>query len=79
MGIFLRSSTPSINRDKSHSIYATAKYAMDSIARCIAKEVEDDEVCINTVTPAIIAFEMHKKFLEVYVEDSGKKNGLIQE
>ena len=39
--------------DKAHLAYSGSKAAMDASVRCIAKEVADKGICINTVAPAM--------------------------
>ena len=64
------SSCASLRGDKSKAIYSATKSAMDSAVRCIAKEVADKGICINTVAPAMTATELYHKFVEKYGEDS---------
>lgn len=64
------SSCASLRGDKSKAIYSSTKSAMDSAVRCIAKEVADKGICINTVAPAMTATELYHKFVEKYGEDS---------
>ena len=64
------SSCASLRGDKSKAIYSSTKSAMDSAVRCIAKEVADREICINTVAPAMTATELYQKFVDKYGEDS---------
>ncbi|MBQ6066471.1 MAG: SDR family oxidoreductase [Clostridia bacterium] len=64
------SSCASLRGDKSKSIYSSSKSAMDSAVRCMAKELAEKEICINTVAPAMTATELYAKFVEKYGEDS---------
>ena len=64
------SSCASLRGDKSKAVYSSTKSAMDSAVRCIAKEVADKGICINTVAPAMTATELYHKFVEKYGEDS---------
>ena len=47
------SSVASLQGDKAHLAYSGSKAAMDASVRCIAKEVADKGICINTVAPAM--------------------------
>lgn len=72
------SSIASMRGDKSHMAYSASKAAMDSAVRCIAREVADKGICINTVAPAMTATEMYVKYLEKYGEDSGSNEDLLK-
>lgn len=64
--------------DKSQMAYAASKAAMDGAVRCIAKEVADKGICINTVAPAMTATDMYKHYLEKYGEESGSNQELLK-
>ena len=64
------SSCASIRGDKSKAIYSSSKSAMDSAVRCIAKEMAEKGICINTVAPAMTRTELFQRFVEKYGEDS---------
>jgi len=70
------SSCASLRGDKSKAIYSSTKSAMDSAVRCIAKEMADKGICINTVAPAMTATELYNKFVEKYGEDSNTNREL---
>lgn len=70
------SSCASLRGDKSKAIYSSTKSAMDSAVRCIAKEVADKGICINTVAPSMTATELYQKFVEKYGEDSNTNKEL---
>lgn len=72
------SSIASFCGDKSHLAYSASKAAMDGAVRCIAKEVADKGICINTVAPAMTATEMYVKYLEKYGEDSESNTELLK-
>ena len=57
----------SLQGDKAHLAYSGSKAAMDASVRCIAKEVADKGICINTVAPAMTETQMYHEFI--------KKNG----
>ena len=61
------SSVASLQGDKAHLAYSGSKAAMDASVRCIAKEVADKGICINTVAPAMTETQMYHEFI--------KKNG----
>lgn len=64
------SSAASLVGDKSHLGYSSSKAAMDAAVRCMAKELADRGICINTVAPAMTATEMHQQFVDKYGKDS---------
>ena len=72
------SSIAAIRGDKSHMAYSASKAAMDGAVRCIAKEVADKGICINTIAPAMTATEMYIKFVEKYGADSGSNEELLK-
>ena len=71
------SSSASLVGDKSKAIYSATKSAMDSAVRCIAKEVADKGICINTVAPAMTATELYTKYIAKYGEDSDTNKELL--
>lgn len=71
------SSCASLRGDKSKSIYSSSKAAMDSAVRCIAKELADKEICINTVAPSMTATELYYHFVEKYGEESSTNKELL--
>lgn len=58
------SSTSSIQGNSSKTAYAASKAAMDAAVRCMAKELADKHIRVNTVAPAFIATEMYDSFLK---------------
>ncbi len=72
------SSTASIRGNKAQTIYAASKAAMDAAVRCIARELADKGICINTVAPAMTATEMYDRFVEKYGEESQSFQELFQ-
>lgn len=72
------SSVASIRGDKSHMAYSSSKAAMDSAVRCIAKEVADKGICINTVAPAMTKTEMYSQYVNDYGEESGSNQDLLK-
>lgn len=64
------SSIASLKGDKTHLGYSATKAAMDAAVRCIAKEVADKGICINTVAPGMTATEMYEKYSDRVGSDS---------
>lgn len=71
------SSCASLRGDKSKAIYSSSKSAMDSAVRCMAKELADKGICINTVAPSMTATELYDRYIEKYGEDSATNNELL--
>lgn len=71
------SSCASLRGDKSKAIYSSSKAAMDSAVRCMAKELAEKEICINTVAPAMTATELYNRYVEKYGEDSETNHELL--
>jgi NAD(P)-dependent dehydrogenase (short-subunit alcohol dehydrogenase family) len=71
------SSCASLRGDKSKAIYSSSKAAMDSAVRCMAKELADKGICINTVAPSMTATELYNHYIEKYGEDSATNNELL--
>lgn len=72
------SSAASIRGDKSHLAYSGSKAAMNASVRCIAKEVADKGICINTVAPAMTKTEMYSQYVKGYGEESGSNDDLLK-
>lgn len=71
------SSIASFKGNKAHLGYCATKAAMDASIRCIAKEVAEKGICINTVAPAMTATEMYESYLNHYGEDSESNKELL--
>ena len=71
------SSIASLVGDKAHVGYSASKAAMDAAVRCIAKEVADKGICINTVAPAMTATKMYENYLQKYGEGSESQRELL--
>lgn len=71
------SSSASLRGDKSKAIYSSSKAAMDSAVRCMAKELAERSICINTVAPSMTATELYNHYLEKYGEDSETNKDLL--
>ncbi len=72
------SSCASLRGDKSKTAYSASKAAMDSAIRCIAKEMADRGICINSVAPSMTATELYGHYLEKYGEDSDTNQELLK-
>lgn len=72
------SSIASMVGDKAHLGYSASKAAMDAAVRCIAKEVAEKGICINTIAPAMTDTDMHESFLEKYGENSDTYKDLMK-
>jgi NAD(P)-dependent dehydrogenase (short-subunit alcohol dehydrogenase family) len=64
------SSIASLKGDKTHLGYSASKAAMDAAVRCIAKEVANKGICINTVAPGMTATGMLSRFTDHIGSDS---------
>ena len=71
------SSCASMRGDKSKAIYSSSKAAMDSAVRCMAKELAEKKICINTVAPSMTATELYNRYVEKYGEDSETNHELL--
>lgn len=71
------SSCASLRGDKSKAIYSSSKAAMDSAVRCMAKELSEKSICINTVAPSMTATELYNRYVEKYGEDSETNKELL--
>ncbi|HHT25379.1 MAG TPA: SDR family oxidoreductase [Clostridiaceae bacterium] len=71
------SSCASLRGDKSKAIYSSSKAAMDSAVRCMAKELAEKEICINTVAPSMTATELYNYYIEKYGKDSKTNKELL--
>jgi len=57
------SSVASLRGDKAHLGYSSSKAAMDAAVRCIAKEVAEKKICINTIAPGMTKTEMFENYV----------------
>lgn len=71
------SSIASLQGDKTHTIYSASKAAMDGAVRCLAKELADKEICINTVAPAMVRTKLYDAYLKNYGEGSDSHRKLL--
>jgi len=65
------SSVAAFRGNKAHTVYAASKAGMNGAMRCMAKELAEKGICINTVAPAMINTAMYQGYI--------KKNGIDNE
>lgn len=58
------SSTSSIQGNSSKTAYCASKAAMDAAVRCMAKELANKHIRVNTVAPALIKTDIYESFLD---------------
>lgn len=58
------SSTSSIQGNSSKTAYCASKAAMDAAVRCMAKELANKHIRVNTVAPAFIKTDIYESFWE---------------
>ena len=58
------SSIAAFQGDKTHTIYSASKAGMDGAVRCLAKELAEKSICVNTVAPAFIKTAMYEGFVK---------------
>ncbi len=64
MRIVAISSTAAIIGSKAHLAYSASKAAIDSAVRCLARELGEKGICLNTVAPSMIHTDMYNAYLE---------------
>lgn len=64
------SSVASLQGNKAQTIYAATKAAMNGAMRCMAHELAEKQIRINTIAPGMTATEMYEGFKKRYDEDS---------
>lgn len=62
--------------DKIHTAYSASKAAMDASVRCLAKELADKGIFINTIAPAMTDTNIFKEFYSKHGDEA--KNELIK-
>lgn len=67
------SSVAATRGDKAHLAYSGSKAAMDASVRCIAKEVADKGIWINTVAPAMTRTEMYSQYVDGHGEENNEE------
>jgi len=56
--------------DKTHTVYSASKAAIDASVRCLAKELADRNICINTIAPAMTDTNIYQEFYEKHGEEA---------
>lgn len=64
------SSIASVRGNKAQEMYAMTKAAMDASVRCLAQELAEKGICLNTVAPSMIATAMYEKHLTNFGAES---------
>ncbi len=64
MSIVGISSISSKQGNQTKTAYCASKAAMDASVRCLAKELSDRKVRVNTVNPALIRTDIYQQFLD---------------
>ena len=72
------SSIASVRGNKAQELYAMTKAAMDATVRCLAQELAEKGICLNTVAPAMIKTAMYDKYLMNFGEDSEAAQDMIK-
>ena len=69
-------STAALAGTKAHTGYSASKAGMNGAMRCLAKELGDKDICINTVAPAMIRTAMYEKWYQDNGEGSFRVEAL---
>ena len=72
------SSIASMRGNKAQELYAMTKAAMDAAVRCLANELAEKGICLNTVAPAMVATEMYEKYLNHFGNDSEATQDMLK-
>lgn len=78
MRIVAISSTASTMGGTAHTVYSATKAAIDASIRCMAKELADKGICINSVAPAMIETQMYYNFMELAGKDSEAQRRILE-
>lgn len=57
-------STAALAGTKAHTGYSASKAGMNGAMRCLAKELGEKDICINTVAPAMMRTAMYEKWYQ---------------
>jgi|LSQX01.1.fsa_nt_gb NAD(P)-dependent dehydrogenase (short-subunit alcohol dehydrogenase family) len=68
------SSIASLHGDKSKTGYCSSKAAMDAAMRCMAKELANKNIRVNTVVAGLIKTEMYNELVDNTGEEAVEKN-----
>ena len=77
MRIVAISSVSSLLGEKAHTSYAASKAAIDASVRCLAKELWEKGIVLNSVQPGMIRTRVYDEFLEK-MGDDGSANEAIK-
>ncbi len=69
-------STAALAGTKAHTGYSASKAGMNGAVRCLAKELAEKDICINTVAPAMIRTAMYEKWYQDNGAESRPVRGL---
>lgn len=72
------SSIASVRGNKAQELYAMTKAAMDATTRCLAQELADKGICLNTVAPAMIYTDMYNKYVTNFGEESEATQDMLK-
>lgn len=64
MRIVAVSSTSALKGAKAHLAYSASKAGLNGAVRCMAIELAEKGICVNSVAPGMIHTDMYKKYLE---------------
>lgn len=73
------SSIQSIKGSKTKIAYASAKSAMDAATRCMAKELAERKIRLNTIRPAWVDTRLLKGYLSIVGEEGLKNEPIYQQ
>lgn len=59
--------------DKSKLAYCASKSAMDGAIRCMAKELSQKRIRVNSIMPGFVSTEMYTNFLSMHEESKDSK------
>lgn len=57
-------STAALAGTKAHTGYSASKAGMNGAMRCLAKELAEKDICINTIAPAMVRTAMYEKWYQ---------------
>ncbi len=77
MRIVAISSVSSLIGEKAHTSYCASKAAMDATVRCLAKELWDKGIALNSVQPGMIRTRLYDEFVE-RMGDYGSANEALK-
>lgn len=74
LSIVAISSVSSVQGNQSKTAYCASKAAMDASVRCMAKELADKDIRVNTIAPALINTDIYMEFKENGSDSDDAKN-----